>query len=76
MGESPFPLNLGWDISGEVVELGAGGTEFAPGDEVYGLKRFPQLGKAYAEYVVALVTDRARKPRTLSTLRHEKSYQW
>jgi NADPH2:quinone reductase len=29
MGESPFPLILGWDISGEVVELGVGGTEFS-----------------------------------------------
>lgn|ERR1019366_2989256 len=66
MGEPPFPLILGWDISGEVVELGSGVTEFAPGDEVYGLNRFPQLGKAYAEYVVAPVTDIARKPRTLS----------
>ena len=66
MGEPPFPLILGWDISGEVVELGSGVTEFAPGDEVYGLNRFPQLGKAYAEYVTAPVTNIGRKPRTLS----------
>jgi NADPH:quinone reductase-like Zn-dependent oxidoreductase len=66
LGEPPFPLILGWDISGEVVELGTSVTEFAPGDEVYGLNRFPQLGKAYAEYVTAPVTDIGRKPHTLS----------
>ncbi|GHP00252.1 hypothetical protein KSF_102990 [Reticulibacter mediterranei] len=38
---------LGWGISGEVVALGEGVTQFMPGDEVYGMLRFPQEGKAY-----------------------------
>lgn len=66
MGNPPMPLILGWDISGEVVEVGEGVTAFLPGDEVYGLNRFPQPGNAYAEYVTAPVTDMVQKPRNLS----------
>jgi len=57
---------VGINPSGEVVEVGAGVTQFAPGDEVYGLNRFPQLGKAYTEYVTAPVTDIVQKPGNLS----------
>lgn len=66
MGNPPMPLILGWDVSGEVVEAGEGVTEFAPGDEVYGLNHFPRLGNGYAEYVTASVTEMVPKPRNLS----------
>src|SRR6478609_6197442 len=46
------PLVLGWDISGVVVELGTGVTDFELGDEVFGMVNFPGHGQAYAEYVV------------------------
>jgi len=65
-GEQPFPYILGWDLSGEVVALGEGVTQFALGDAVYGMVRFPQEGKAYAEYVAAPVSDIALKPQRLS----------
>jgi NADPH2:quinone reductase len=65
-GPQPFPYILGWAISGEVVALGEGVTQFAPGDAVYGMVRFPQEGKAYAEYVAAPVSDIALKPQRLS----------
>lgn len=65
-GEQPFPYILGWDISGEVVVLGEGVTQFALGDAVYGMVRFPQEGKAYAEYMAAPVSDIALKPQRLS----------
>ncbi len=61
-----LPYILGWDISGEVVALGAGVTEFAVGDAVYGMPRFPGEAKAYSEYTTAPVADLARKPQRLS----------
>lgn len=61
----PFPLILGWDVSGVVEALGAGVTTFAVGDEVYGLIRFPQVGAAYAEYVTAPADHVTHKPTTL-----------
>jgi len=60
---SPFPLVLGWDISG-VVERPAG--DFKTGDAVYGMVRFPGRGSAYAEYVAAPVTDVAPKPHSIN----------
>lgn len=61
-----FPVVLGWDVSGVVESLGPGVTDFAVGDEVFGMVRFPAEGRAYAEYVTAPVTDIARKPAALS----------
>ncbi|WP_067720457.1 NADP-dependent oxidoreductase [Nocardia yamanashiensis] len=57
------PFTLGFDVSGVVSEPGPGVTEFAAGDEVYGMV----LGRsgAYAEYVVAQADHLAPKPRTL-----------
>ena len=40
LGTPPFVL--GWDVCGEVVELGLGTTGIAAGDEVLGLVRFPR----------------------------------
>lgn len=64
-GENPFPIILGWDISGVVESVGDGVTKFKPGDEVYGMVHFPLLGKAYAEYVTAPETHLALKPHFL-----------
>jgi len=61
-----FPLILGSDISGVVATVGSDVTGFAPGDEVFGLIRFPQaIGEAYAEYVAAPASDLALKPRNV-----------
>jgi NADPH:quinone reductase-like Zn-dependent oxidoreductase len=62
-----FPVVLGWDISGVVDAIGAGtSTDFQVGDTVFGMVRFPQEGRAYAEYVTAPVTDIALKPEAFS----------
>ena len=61
-----FPVVLGWDISGVVDALGPGVTGLRVGDEVYGMIRFPEQGRAYAEYVTAPVTEVVRKPQRLS----------
>ncbi len=63
-----FPRIPGRDISGEVVEVGAGARSFRVGDEVYGM--LGGLFGASAEY--AAVSERlvAPKPRNLS---HEEA---
>jgi NADPH:quinone reductase-like Zn-dependent oxidoreductase len=60
------PVVLGWDVSGVVDVVGAGVDRFAVGDEVYGMIRFPEEGKAYAEYATAPAEHLARKPKRLS----------
>ena len=66
IGDNPFPLILGWDISGTVGAIGAGGEAFTIGDEVYGMVGFPRLGKAYAEYVSVPINEVVRKPTNYS----------
>jgi NADPH:quinone reductase-like Zn-dependent oxidoreductase len=61
---------LGWDISGEITEVGADVTGFKPGDEVFAMIAFPQSGKAYAEYVKAKADELALKPAGVS---HEEA---
>lgn len=63
------PLIIGWDISGIVTEAG-NDTPFKPGEEVFGMVRFPGHGKAYAEYVAIPANQIAGKPKHLS---HEQA---
>ena len=60
----PLPAIPGTDVSGVAVAVGAGVEQFAVGDEVFGMLRFPSFGDsaAYAEYVAAPASDLARKP--------------
>lgn len=50
---TPPPFTLGFDVSGVVERTGDGVTLFRPGDEVFGMPRFPHPAGAYAEYVTA-----------------------
>ncbi|MEU5424625.1 NADP-dependent oxidoreductase [Streptomyces olivoreticuli] len=59
------PFTLGFDVSGVVEAIGDGVTLHAPGDEVYGMPRFPHPAGAYAEYVTAPARHFAPKPRGL-----------
>ncbi|WP_237089604.1 NADP-dependent oxidoreductase [Nocardioides dokdonensis] len=61
-----LPMVLGWDVAGEVVEVGPGVTRFAVGDRVFGMPRFPRPAEAYAEYVVAGSREVAHTPQALS----------
>jgi NADPH:quinone reductase-like Zn-dependent oxidoreductase len=62
-----FPVIPGWDVAGVVERVGAGVSEFAPGDEVIGYIRQDILHHgAYAELVSAPVETLVRKPRTAS----------
>jgi len=60
----PLPAIPGTDISGVVEAVGADVRDFAVGDAVFGMVRFPSAGAsaAYAEYVAAPASDLARKP--------------
>jgi NADPH:quinone reductase-like Zn-dependent oxidoreductase len=61
----PLPYILGWDVSGVVEQVGANAGDFAVGQDVYGMVRFPHMGSAYAEYVTAPVGDIALKPASV-----------
>ena len=60
------PAIVGWDIAGEVTQVGAGVTGFKPGDAVFGMVNFPGHGRAYAEYVAAPARHLAHRPATVS----------
>lgn len=62
MWPATFPEGQGNDFSGRVVEIGAGVTSFAAGDEVMAFK--PRGGQA--DYVSVDVPHVARKPPELS----------
>jgi NADPH:quinone reductase-like Zn-dependent oxidoreductase len=64
----PFPLILGWDVSGVVETVAPGVTDFKPGDEVFGMVRFPEIGSAYAEYVAAPQEHFILKPNNIDHL--------
>jgi 2-desacetyl-2-hydroxyethyl bacteriochlorophyllide A dehydrogenase len=65
MTGNKFPMILGSDVAGEVVEVGANVTNFKTGDAVYAFLD-PVPGGAYAEY--AAVSERfvSLKPSNLS----------
>lgn len=61
-----FPVILGTDVSGVIEALADDVTQFAVGDEVYAMVRFPDGlagdSRAYAEYVSVPAAHLARKP--------------
>jgi len=59
------PPILGYDVSGVVEAVGLGASLFKPGDEVFGMPRFPEQAGAYAEYVAAPSRRFARRPEGL-----------
>lgn len=61
---TPKRHTLGSDIAGTVEAVGAGVTQFAPGDEVYG-DNLDLMG-GFAEYAVAPAKALALKPAALS----------
>lgn len=60
-----LPMVLGYDISGVVVEVGAGVSEFRPGEEVYAFLDTFRTGGGYAEYALVSPLVLARKPARL-----------
>ncbi|PJI44687.1 MAG: NADPH:quinone reductase [Rhizobium sp.] len=67
-----FPAIPGTDISGVVEAVGDDVMDFAVGDDVYAMVRFPTglagESKAYAEYVTVPASEIARKPAGIDHL--------
>ncbi|MHC8332828.1 NADP-dependent oxidoreductase [Pseudomonas sp. LB3P25] len=63
----PFPVILGTDISGVIEAVADDVKDFAVGDEVYSMVRFPSFGpsQAYAEYVSVPASEVALKPTNI-----------
>lgn len=61
-----FPVILGTDVSGIIVAMADDVTDFAVGDAVYAMVRFPSGlagdSRAYAEFVSVPVSELAHKP--------------
>ncbi len=64
-GADRTPIIPSHEVSGVVTALGEGVSEFAAGDEVYGLIRFDRDGAA-AEYVAVPAADLATRPKSVS----------
>lgn len=61
-----FPLVLGSDLAGEVVEVGARVKGFNVGDRVFGMKNPSEGLGGYAEYVAVPAANVALMPKKLS----------
>ncbi|MGV8895284.1 MAG: NADP-dependent oxidoreductase [Rhodoglobus sp.] len=61
-----FPVVLGNDFSGHVVESPYESHPIKVGDEVYGMTMVPRFGGTYAEYIAVPATCIAKKPKSLS----------
>ena len=59
------PAILGWDIAGDVVEVGSEVKDFKPDDKVFGMVNFLGAGDAYAEFVAAPESHLARIPENI-----------
>ena len=64
------PVDIpGFDVSGVVEEVGPGVRIWRPGDEVFGMIRFPHPGRTAAEYATSPPRHLARKPAGLDHVR-------
>ncbi|KAM4600992.1 reticulon-4-interacting protein 1 homolog, mitochondrial-like [Polymixia lowei] len=63
--DTEFPLILGRDVSGVVVDCGSGVTHFAPGDEVWAAVP-PWKQGSLAEFVTLTEYEVSHKPKSLS----------
>ncbi len=61
-----LPLVLGYDVAGEVVEIGPEVTRFQPGDAVFGTVDVIRQGGSYAELALARDSALSAKPEALS----------
>ncbi|WP_405656540.1 NADP-dependent oxidoreductase [Streptomyces sp. RK9] len=62
-------IGIGWDVAGRVDEVGPGVTEFAPGDQVIGVRDRLDLSLGtYADFVVLDVGAVATAPARLSAV--------
>ncbi|MGK7920629.1 MAG: NAD(P)-dependent alcohol dehydrogenase [Trichodesmium sp.] len=60
-----FPITLGCDLSGVVLEVGEKVENFEPGDEIYTFIN-PLIGGAYSEYIAIPANTAALKPKNMN----------
>jgi NADPH2:quinone reductase len=66
-GLTTFPQVLGWDFAGTVTRVGAGVTDWRPGDPVLGFSPQPWAGAgAFAEAIAVPASALARRPDGLA----------
>lgn len=65
--QTEFPVVLGRDFSGTVIDVGSGVHDILPGDEVYGAQEIHRTG-ALADYICVNLESLSHKPKTLSHL--------
>lgn len=65
-GIANYPVILGQDFSGIVVESPFEACSLRPGDEVFGMVGAPRVAGSYAEYVSVPTMNVARKPSRLT----------
>lgn len=63
--ENSLPWTPGYDVAGEVVEVGAKVTTLVPGDRVMGMIGFPAGGGGYAQFALAAPDELAIVPEEL-----------
>ncbi len=61
LGAAPFPLPMGRDFAGEVIEAGGQARDFRPGERVFGFAQ-----GAYAEFAIVAAGDLAHLPENVS----------
>ncbi|KAI9915197.1 hypothetical protein PsorP6_006916 [Peronosclerospora sorghi] len=59
------PFRVGFDMAGEVVEVGSDVTDYQVGDEIFGMPGFENFG-TFAEYINIDTKYVVPKPRTMS----------
>lgn len=73
LAQKKFPVHLplipGWDVSGEIEEVGSNILNFKKGEEVYS-RPDPTRNGTYAEYVVVKADEVNSKPKSIN---HEKA---
>lgn len=65
------PFVPGWDLAGEVTEVGEGVSDYAPGDRVVGMIPFARIGGRVGAYAEAAAVD----PEWLAPLDAGVSYE-
>ena len=65
------PFVPGWDLAGEVTEVGEGVSDYAPGDRVVGMIPFVRIGGRVGAYAEAAAVD----PAWLAPLDADVSYE-
>lgn len=64
--ESHFPIGVGYDLSGTIIEIGPDVSEWEVGDDVVGLTISLDRPGSYAEFAVVDANSIVKKPSNLS----------